>query len=209
MLFVQCTLTFCLIVLNVEIASNFNQNFILSRSEITSSNTNSNNNNNINHHFTIMSRKESIILEQLNQSNVASLLQQDETKNEFLIICGDCQTASRNYHQQEQQELMDFWPAQVFWITSYTVTALVSLILNSVTLYVLLHNSISTGLGKFLINLSVSDIAVSIFCIPTTYTQVMFQKWIFPNFFCPVVNFAQIITVFVSVWTLTMIGIDR
>ncbi|KPM07725.1 7 transmembrane receptor (rhodopsin family)-like protein 10 [Sarcoptes scabiei] len=47
------------------------------------------------------------------------------------------------------------------------------------------------------------------FCIPFTYTNYMLGRWIFPTFLCPIIPFFQITSVSVSVWTLTIIGIDR
>ena len=107
--------------------------------------------------------------------------------------------------------ILDFWPWQLLLIILYTFTAFLSLTLNIITICVWLKGdrSISTELWKFLVNLSVADIGIAIFCIPFTYTNVMLQQWIFPHCLCPIVNFAQQCFVFVSVWTLTIIGIDR
>jgi hypothetical protein len=107
-------------------------------------------------------------------------------------------------------DALEFWPWQVIIISLYSATAFISLGSNLVTIIVLLKGDrISSELWKFLINLSVSDIAMSIFSIPFTYTGFMLGRWIFPPQLCPIVNFAQLCSVFVSVWTLTIIGIDR
>ena len=108
------------------------------------------------------------------------------------------------------QDARAFWPWQVTIISLYSTTAFVSLGSNLITIIVLLKGDrISSELWKFLINLCISDIAMSIFSIPFTYTNFMFGRWLFPPQLCPVVNFAQLCSVFVSVWTLTIIGIDR
>jgi hypothetical protein len=60
-----------------------------------------------------------------------------------------------------------------------------------------------------LLNLSISDLLMAIFSIPFTYTIFMLGRWIFPKFLCPCVQFAQLCSVFVSIYTLTAIGIDR
>jgi hypothetical protein len=107
-------------------------------------------------------------------------------------------------------DALELWPWQVIIISLYSITAFVSLGSNLVTIIVLLKGDrISSELCKFLVNLSVSDIAMSIFSIPFTYTGFMLGRWIFPLQLCPIVNFAQLCSVFVSVWTLTIIGIDR
>jgi hypothetical protein len=107
-------------------------------------------------------------------------------------------------------DALELWPWQVIIISLYSATAFISLGSNLVTIIVLLKGDrISSELWKYLINLSVSDIAMSIFSIPFTYTGFMLGRWIFPPQLCPIVNFAQLCSVFVSVWTLTIIGIDR
>lgn len=107
-------------------------------------------------------------------------------------------------------DALDFWPYQVILIILYSTTAFISLGSNIITIIVLLKgNHLSSELSTFLINLAVSDIAMAIFSIPFTYTGFMLGRWIFPPGLCPVVQFAQLCSVFVSVWTLTAIGIDR
>ena len=84
--------------------------------------------------------------------------------------------------------------------------------LNFATFFLLRKNrerSIPSMLWMWLWNLSLSDILMSTSCIPTKYLNVMLQRWIFPILLCPIVNFAQLTSVAVSVWTLTAIGIDR
>lgn len=62
-------------------------------------------------------------------------------------------------------ETLDYWPHQVIIITLYSLIALVSLVLNTITIAVLLKcdKSISSELHLYLINLSVADIVMSLF----------------------------------------------
>lgn len=102
------------------------------------------------------------------------------------------------------------FPWQVFLITLYSTTAFFSLASNIITIIVLCKGErLSSELWKFLLNLSISDILMAIFSIPFTYTVFMLGRWIFPRCLCPFVQFAQLCSVFVSVYTLTAIGIDR
>lgn len=55
----------------------------------------------------------------------------------------------------------------------------------------------------------IADIIMSIFSIPFTYTEFMLSRWIFPQFLCPIVKMAQMWSVFVSAYTLVLVGIDR
>lgn len=107
-------------------------------------------------------------------------------------------------------DALEFWPYQVILIIIYSTTAFISLTSNLITIVVLLKGGrISSEIWKFLINLSFSDICMSLLSIPFTYTVFMLNRWIFPIHLCPIVNFAQTLSVFVSNWTLTIIGIDR
>ena len=65
------------------------------------------------------------------------------------------------------------------------------------------------NLRKFLINLAISDILLGVFCVPFTYTDFMLGRWIFPSWLCPAAQFIQILSVFVTAYTLTIIGIER
>lgn len=72
----------------------------------------------------------------------------------------------------EDLEVVDFWPWQIVLITLYTFAAVASLFMNITTILVLLtttDRSITSELWKFLVLLSISDIGMSLFCIPTTY----------------------------------------
>lgn len=90
----------------------------------------------------------------------------------------------------------------------YSLTAITSFILNVATVIVLSRIKRSE-LTKYLINLSVSDLLMSLFSIPFTYTEYMLGRWIFSSFLCPVVRFVVTLSVFVSVATMTVIGVNR
>jgi hypothetical protein len=99
---------------------------------------------------------------------------------------------------------------QISLIVLYSLTAALSLIGNSIAIWVLMAGKRSSReLRMFLVNLSLSDITMALFSIPFTYTDFMLGRWIFLPLFCPVVQFMQLASVFVSVYTLTAIGIDR
>ncbi|KAL3225826.1 hypothetical protein MRX96_025409 [Rhipicephalus microplus] len=99
---------------------------------------------------------------------------------------------------------------QAFLIALYSLTALLALGGNVMVIVVLLLGRRSSReLRLFLVNLALSDIAMAVFSIPFTYTDFMLGRWIFEPFFCPVVLFMQHVSVIVSVYTLTAIGVDR
>lgn len=99
---------------------------------------------------------------------------------------------------------------QVSLIILYSSTAILSFTSNVLAICILLgHDMRTTELWKYLLNLSIADVLMALFSIPFTYTSFMLGQWIFPTWMCPVVQSAQICSVFVSVYTLTVIGFDR
>ena len=99
---------------------------------------------------------------------------------------------------------------QKFLVVLYSVTALLAFVGNVTVIFVLSHGRrCPLSLRKFLINLSLADVSLALFSIPFTYTDFMLGRWIFPDFMCPVAQFVQVLSVFVSVFTLTTIGIER
>ncbi len=107
-------------------------------------------------------------------------------------------------------EAFDFWPYQVLMIILFSMIAILSLGSNIVTIMVLMKsNDFSSKLSLFLINLSASDIAKSMFVIPFEYIAVMLGRWVLPLYMCPVVFLIDLLTQFVFIWTLTAISIDR
>lgn len=102
------------------------------------------------------------------------------------------------------------YPYQVFLISLYSFTACFAIISNLITIAVLIKGKHCTrDLRKFLINLSVTDLLMAFLTIPFTYTNYMLGRWVFGEIMCPLVNFAQLTTITVSIYTLVAIAIDR
>lgn len=95
-------------------------------------------------------------------------------------------------------------------IAIYTLTAIIAFVANVIALMVLsMGKKTSPELKKYLISLSVSDLLLSLLSAPFTYTMFMYSRWLFQPFFCPIVLSVQVLSIFVSVYTLIVIGIDR
>lgn len=98
------------------------------------------------------------------------------------------------------------------WILTvlYTVTAIVSFAGNIIVLIFSISGlKSSRELKKFLINLSLSDILMSIFSIPFTYTDIMLGRWIFARYLCHLASFMTTCGMSVSIYTLTLISVER
>ena len=95
-------------------------------------------------------------------------------------------------------------------VVVYSITAVLAFFGNVIVILVLTNGKrCPLSLRKFLINLSLADVSIALFSIPFTYTDFMLGYWVFPTFMCPIAQFVQVLSVFVSVFTLTAIGIER
>ena len=100
--------------------------------------------------------------------------------------------------------------AQIFLITLYSFTSMIALIGNVCVIVVELYGSESApNIRKYLINLACSDIIIGVLCVPFTYTDFMLGQWIFPHWLCPTAQYVQLLSVFVTSLTLTIIGVER
>ncbi|KAH3862082.1 hypothetical protein DPMN_025043 [Dreissena polymorpha] len=67
-----------------------------------------------------------------------------------------------------------------------------------------------TVTNYFLLNLAIGDIAKGVLCIPFTFViNVLVPYWPFGSFMCPFIMYMQIVTVFLSAFTLVAMSFDR
>ncbi|XP_054161227.1 neuropeptide Y receptor type 6-like [Oppia nitens] len=57
--------------------------------------------------------------------------------------------------------------------------------------------------------MAISDVVMAVLCVPFNYTSVMLGRWIFYHWLCPVAQFTQLLSVAVTSFILTVIGIER
>ncbi|XP_015924839.2 neuropeptide Y receptor type 6-like [Parasteatoda tepidariorum] len=95
-------------------------------------------------------------------------------------------------------------------ITSYTLLMSVGLCSNILVCSVILANTkIRSSRNVLVINLNVSDIILSVFCMPFTLMVIIRRSWFLGAFLCKMVPFIQASTIFVSAATVLAIAIDR
>lgn len=100
--------------------------------------------------------------------------------------------------------------AQVFLILIYSISCFLSLFGNLIVILVLNFGSQSKAdVNIYLTVIALADIAMAVFCIPFTFTQVMLGKWIFYDILCPLSRSMQVFSVAVSIFTTVALGIDR
>ena len=106
----------------------------------------------------------------------------------------------------------EFTTSSVSWISVFAITALLSVVGNSLVIIVFHarfpRKKCDTSLKPYLINLAVSDLIMAVFCMPFTFIDAI-SSWMFPEFMCSVVLFFQVLSVSASVFTNVAISLNR
>ncbi|KAK5910297.1 hypothetical protein CesoFtcFv8_004144 [Champsocephalus esox] len=117
--------------------------------------------------------------------------------------------SSKRSHQFVGVELLKSFKLLI--IPCYTLVALVGVFGNYLLLYVICRTRKMHNVTNFFIgNLAFSDMLMCATCVPFTLAYAFNpQGWVFGRFMCYLVYLIQPVTVYVSVFTLTAIGVDR
>ena len=101
--------------------------------------------------------------------------------------------------------------AQVSLIFLYTAMCIVAVGGNGIVCYIVLaYQRMRTVTNYFIVNLACSDILMAILCIPFSFVaNMILHYWPFGKIMCPVVTYAQVVSVFLSAFTLVAISLDR
>ncbi|XP_077999609.1 prolactin-releasing peptide receptor-like [Glandiceps talaboti] len=111
---------------------------------------------------------------------------------------------------QKPDDLAMSKTGQTLLTVFFTINIILSIVGNILVILVLTCVSrIWTDLTSYLVNLSVADLTMAVFCMPFTFPTIFAGHWKFGKVMCPTVIFLQQVSVIVSVYTLTAIGIDR
>ncbi|XP_015674961.1 prolactin-releasing peptide receptor-like [Protobothrops mucrosquamatus] len=96
-------------------------------------------------------------------------------------------------------------------ILLYTGVVIIGMVGNCLLVHVILHVKKMHNVTNFLIgNLALSDVAMCTTCVPLTLAYVFEPRgWIFGSAMCYFVYFMQPVTVYVSIFTLVTIAVDR
>lgn len=100
---------------------------------------------------------------------------------------------------------------QAITITMYTIIIILAVGGNGIVCYIVFQaRRMRTVINFFIVSLAFSDICMAIFCIPFTFlANLVFNYWPFGKLMCPIVTYLQVVTVFLSSFTLVAISIDR
>ncbi|KRX14926.1 Galanin receptor type 2 [Trichinella nelsoni] len=99
----------------------------------------------------------------------------------------------------------------------WTVTCFLVLIIgigvlgNVLIIILLLHSGVYrlNATGVFVLNLSCADLLFLIFCVPFQGTVYVLNHWPYGFWMCKTTHFFQYVTMFASIWLLTVMSVDR
>ncbi|KAK6979649.1 neuropeptide Y receptor type 2 [Biomphalaria glabrata] len=92
----------------------------------------------------------------------------------------------------------------------YGSISLLAVIGNGLVILVIVKNRrMHTVTNIFIANLAVSDVIIGLFSIPFQFQAALLQRWVLANFMCPLSPFVQVVSVNVSIFTLSVIAVDR
>lgn len=78
-----------------------------------------------------------------------------------------------------------------------------------VSLVIICNSRLRVSRNLLIVNLSLSDLMLCLFCMPFTLVELLNRSWILGPFLCSGVPFVQGVTIFVSSATVSAIAIDR
>ncbi|XP_017781474.1 PREDICTED: neuropeptide FF receptor 1-like isoform X2 [Nicrophorus vespilloides] len=106
--------------------------------------------------------------------------------------------------------IFNYNDANVTVISLYIPIGLVALIANTLVIAVVIKfNYMRNVTNYFLVNLAVADLLVTIWCMPNSALCALTPMWLFDKFSCIVKNYFQCVCVACSVFTITMMAVDR
>ncbi|CAO1385785.1 unnamed protein product [Diamesa serratosioi] len=95
-------------------------------------------------------------------------------------------------------------------IPLYSVIFLLAVIGNSLVILTLVQNKrMRTITNLFLLNLSLSDLFLGVFCMPFTLSGTLLRNFVFGEIMCKLLPYLQATSVSVSAWTLVAISVER
>ncbi|XP_002732004.1 RYamide receptor-like [Saccoglossus kowalevskii] len=99
---------------------------------------------------------------------------------------------------------------QVILAILYACTSLLAVIGNLVVCYIVLGNPrMRTVTNYFIVNLAISDILMAVLCVNLTFYYSINFHWPFGFVMCALVQYVQMVSVSISIFTLVAISLDR
>lgn len=100
--------------------------------------------------------------------------------------------------------------ARIIWILLFTGIITTTVIGNALVIWIILaHVRMRTITNLFLLNLAFADLLMALFNTAFNFTWMLNSHWPFGTIYCSINNFVAHLTVFSSVFILTVMSIDR
>ncbi|CAJ0575105.1 unnamed protein product, partial [Mesorhabditis spiculigera] len=93
--------------------------------------------------------------------------------------------------------------------TIFALIILIGVVGNVLVVVVALHRQMRNSTNTLIIGLAISDLMFLLLCIPFTAIDYAMPIWVFPEWTCSMINYFQHISAYFSVWTLTLMALDR
>ncbi|CAF3188311.1 unnamed protein product [Rotaria sp. Silwood2] len=104
----------------------------------------------------------------------------------------------------------DLYTYEVIILLIYGIMVIFSFFTNSIAIIIFFFGRRSRSeLTPFLLNLSVFNIIMTVYCIPFTITSIIFQRWLYARALCVVLDGFKTFSVSGVLLTLITIAIDR
>ncbi|XP_041975969.1 QRFP-like peptide receptor [Aricia agestis] len=115
-----------------------------------------------------------------------------------------------NESQWAPLDLDVFYRPDVVIISMYVAVLTASLSANTLLIFIVVKFQYMRSVTNiFLVNLSVADLLVTLFCMPVQIAKSVTLLWYFGEVMCKTVNFLQGVAVASSVFTITAMSVDR
>ncbi|XP_052792934.1 cholecystokinin receptor type A-like isoform X2 [Mya arenaria] len=100
--------------------------------------------------------------------------------------------------------------SEIITLPFYALIFILSVSGNLLVIITLIQNKrMRTVTNVFLLNLSVSDLLLAVFCMPFTIVPIMLKNFIFGEIMCIMIRYLQAVSVSVSCFTLVAISLER
>ncbi|CEF66982.1 G protein-coupled receptor, rhodopsin-like family and Cholecystokinin receptor family and GPCR, rhodopsin-like, 7TM domain-containing protein [Strongyloides ratti] len=98
----------------------------------------------------------------------------------------------------------------IAWIVCCSVIFCLSVFGNLMVVYVLTSTRyMRTSTNFYLLNLALSDLLLSVICMPVTVIQTIYRSWLFGDILCIIFSYTQPVSVSASAYTLAAIAMER
>ncbi|XP_066574130.1 neuropeptide Y receptor type 1 [Amia ocellicauda] len=112
--------------------------------------------------------------------------------------------------QAFEDECQNYLPVFFIMVVAYSAVALLGVSGNLALILIIGRQKEMHNVTNILIaNLSVSDLLVSVMCLPFTFIYTFMDHWVFGEAMCKLNNMVQCLSVTVSIFTLVLIAVER